>query len=77
MNNSMILNAVDVEKKYTPMKNLAVRRQSIEKINKIQDASFHKDNGVKKNNKKDNLKEVLNDDLFKILGYLKSQERLA
>jgi hypothetical protein len=64
MSNSVAFDIVNIYGKNTQIKTPESDRQSIIMANKSQD----------KNN---NLKEVLNDDLFKIIGYLKSQERIA
>lgn len=64
MSNSVAFDIVNVYGQNTQIKILEGDRQSIIMANKSQD-------------KKDNLEEVLNDDLFKIIGYLKSQERIA
>ena len=64
MSNSVAFDIVNIYGKNTQIKTPESDRQSIIIANKSQD----------KNN---NLKEVLNDDLFKIIGYLKSQERIA
>ena len=64
MSNSVAFDIVNIYGKNTQIKTPESDRQSIIVANKSQD----------KNN---NLKEVLNDDLFKIIGYLKSQERIA
>ena len=64
MSNSVAFDIVNVYGQNTQIKTPESDRQSIIMANKSQD-------------KKDNLKEVLNDDLFKIIGYLKSQERIA
>jgi hypothetical protein len=64
MSNSIAFDIVNVCGQNTEIKTPEGDKQSIIMANKSQD-------------KKDNLKEVLNDDLFKIIGYLKSQERIA
>ena len=64
MSNSVAFDIVNIYGKNTQIKTPESDRQSIIIANKSQD----------KNN---NLKEVLNDDLFKIIGYLKSPERIA
>ena len=64
MSNSVAFDIVNIYGQNTQIKTLESDRQSIIMANKSQD-------------KNDNLKEVLNDDLFKIIGYLKSQERIA
>ena len=64
MSNSVAFDIVNVYGKNTQIKTPESDRQSIIMANKSQD-------------KKNNLKEVLNDDLFKIIGYLKSQERIV
>ena len=64
MSNSVAFDIVNIYGKNTQIKTPESDRQSIIMANKSQD----------KNN---NLKEVLNDDLFKIIGYLKSQERIV
>ena len=79
MSNSIAFDIVNLYGHNTQIKTPEREKRSITVTNKIQDklASLYDNNDAKSGDKKDNLKEVINDDLFKILGYLKSQERLA
>jgi hypothetical protein len=63
MSNSISVDMVNVYGQNTQIKTPEREKQSITVTNRSQD-------------KKDNFKEVLNDDLFKIIGYLKSQQTI-
>jgi hypothetical protein len=79
MSNSIAFDIVNLYGHNAQTKTPEREKRSITVTNKIQDklAFLYDNNDAKSGDKKDNLKEVINDDLFKILGYLKSQERLA
>ena len=64
MSNSIAFDIVNVYGHNTQIMTPERDKQSIALTNRSQD-------------KKDNLKEVLNDDLLKIIGYLKSQQRIT
>jgi len=72
-------NSISTDEKNTQVKNFGSCDQPIERINEIQDhlTLSYDNNELKGNGRKDSLKEVLNNDLFKIISYLKSQERIV
>ena len=72
-------NSISTDQKNTQIKHLGICNQPIERSNKIQDhlTLSYDHNELKTSGTKDSLKEVLNNDLFKIINYLKSQERIV